>query len=59
MTVFVVISFRRGSSGSLYVEAKKAFKQKEPAVELAKKLNEDESSDAWSFVSETEVVCLG
>ena len=55
MTVFVVVSFKRGNSGSLYVEAKGVFKTRGPALELADKLNGDDASDAWSFVSETEM----
>ena len=55
MIVYVVVSFKKGSSGSLYVEARKVFREKQPALELAQKLNENATSDAWSFVSETEL----
>jgi hypothetical protein len=56
MKVFVVVSFKRGSSGSLYVEARKVFKEQAPALEMAHKMNEEGTSGAWTFVSATELV---
>lgn len=56
MTIFVVVSFKKGVSGSLYVEAQKAFHSKDQALEFAAKQNINGLSGAWSFVSETELV---
>lgn len=55
MTVFVVVSFRTGSSGSINVEAKKAFQKKEDADAYCAILNEHPLATKWSFVNEVEL----